>query len=367
MESETPHDAQKQQVRDTEQTAPDGREGGTRSFPWWKVAVLVMVAAAIGTTLALKHAGNDEQKRNQEDGAGSPAGAVVRKQDRGADEETDGRAGEDSDRSGALAKVNGETITRKEFQSARQGLPSYYRRGGTEVKQKVLDMLIERNVLLQEADEQGIEKPTVRQGRTCCGSSPEWKRDTARIRALIGQEALFDVNVTEQEMREYYRENRDSYGEGRSFEDLKSRIEQALRRKKEQQAAEQYVAEVKKQVEVRRADNPFSGGGEKSAPQNPLKRALQKDMPVLADFGRDKCTPCKMMKPILKDLKDKYEGQAEVLIINTTNYPDLARSYNVRAIPTQIFFDASGQEVARHSGFMPREDLVEKLGELGVK
>ena len=63
----------------------------------------------------------------------------------------------------------------------------------------------------------------------------------------------------------------------------------------------------------------------------------------------------------------EIRGKAEVLIIDTGDYPDLARRCEIRAIPTQIFFDASGQEVERHSGFMPREDLVEKLSELGVE
>ena len=45
----------------------------------------------------------------------------------------------------------------------------------------------------------------------------------------------------------------------------------------------------------------------------------------------------------------------------------LASRYGVQTIPVQVFFDASGKEVFRHTGFWPQEELEKKLAEMGVK
>ena len=339
----------------------EGNRG--RSFAWWKVAVVLLLGVAIATTLALRDSGERAEKKGRNNGNEAAEAATAEEKQQRAEERDEGA----SETGNALATVNGETITWTEFQSTLQELPSHYRRGGPELKLKLLDTFIEREVLLQEADEQGIEKPPVRAGSTCCGPSPEWKRDTARIEALIQQEALSDIDVSDREIRQYYRKHKDSYGEDRGFEELKSRLKRIVRRRKEREAADTYVAGLMDEADVKRPDNPFQKGEDEAAAQNPLDRALQKDVPVVADFGRGTCTPCKMMKPILEDLKKKYDGRAEVLIIDTGEHPDLARRCGIRAIPTQIFYDASGEEVDRHSGFMPREDLLAKLRELGVK
>src|SRR3989339_2160823 len=99
---------------------------------------------------------------------------------------------------------------------------------------------------------------------------------------------------------------------------------------------------------------------------NPLAIALTSGQPVVADFGRGTCIPCKMMKPILDELKATYKGRAEVFIFDIDEYSDLTEQYGINLIPTQIFFDKAGKEVMRHEGFFPKEEIVNKLKELGV-
>jgi len=106
---------------------------------------------------------------------------------------------------------------------------------------------------------------------------------------------------------------------------------------------------------------------ESATADNPLSKALKSKRPVLADFGRGTCIPCKMMQPILEKLKKQYEGKAEILIIDVGEYPALTRKYRITIIPTQIFFDPDGNEVYRHQGFMPEADIIEQLEKLGVK
>jgi len=99
---------------------------------------------------------------------------------------------------------------------------------------------------------------------------------------------------------------------------------------------------------------------------NPLAIALKSGMPVVADFGRGTCIPCKMMKPILDELKATYKGRAEVFIFDIDEYSDLTEQCKINLIPTQIFYDKTGKEVMRHEGFFPKDEIVAKLKELGV-
>ena len=90
-------------------------------------------------------------------------------------------------------------------------------------------------------------------------------------------------------------------------------------------------------------------------------------LPRLVDLGADKCIPCKMMAPILDELKTAYAGQFEVEFLDVWKNPDAGKSYGIRSIPTQIFIDAGGKELFRHEGFFPKEDILAKWKELGVE
>ena len=74
-----------------------------------------------------------------------------------------------------------------------------------------------------------------------------------------------------------------------------------------------------------------------------------------------------MKAPILKELEQEYEGRAIIEVIDLSERSEAAREYSIRLIPTQIFFDSSGVEVWRHEGFLPKDDIVAKLQELGVE
>jgi thioredoxin 1 len=88
-------------------------------------------------------------------------------------------------------------------------------------------------------------------------------------------------------------------------------------------------------------------------------------LPRLVDLGADKCIPCKMMAPILKELKSQYQGKLEVVFIDVWEKPDEAKKYGIKLIPTQIFYDSSGKELFRHEGFFSKEDILAKWKELG--
>jgi len=89
-------------------------------------------------------------------------------------------------------------------------------------------------------------------------------------------------------------------------------------------------------------------------------------LPKLVDLGADKCIPCKMMAPILKELKTEYTGRMDVEFIDVWKNADAGKQYKIKLIPTQIFFDPSGKEVFRHEGFFGKEDILAKWKELGI-
>ena len=97
----------------------------------------------------------------------------------------------------------------------------------------------------------------------------------------------------------------------------------------------------------------------------PAATAPQK-LPRLLDLGAGKCIPCKMMAPILEELKKEYAGRMEVEFIDVWKNPDAGKQYGVQMIPTQIFYAADGKELFRHAGFFGKADILAKWKELGV-
>jgi len=87
----------------------------------------------------------------------------------------------------------------------------------------------------------------------------------------------------------------------------------------------------------------------------------------MVDLGAKKCVPCKMMAPILEKLEKKYSGKAAIVFIDVWENNEKAREFGISAIPTQIFFDADGKEVSRHTGFSSEDDIIAQLTKMGVK
>ena len=89
-------------------------------------------------------------------------------------------------------------------------------------------------------------------------------------------------------------------------------------------------------------------------------------LPAMIDLGRNQCTPCKMMAPVLEELKRDYAGVLRIEFIDVGEYPEAAGKYSIRGIPTQIFFDASGKELERHLGYISKEQILDTFKKLGV-
>lgn len=84
------------------------------------------------------------------------------------------------------------------------------------------------------------------------------------------------------------------------------------------------------------------------------------ETPVLVDFYADWCAPCKMMPPILKQVKQTLGDQIKIIKIDTEANPAVSQRYNIRSIPTMILF-IKGQLAWQNSGVMQASQLIETL------
>lgn len=79
--------------------------------------------------------------------------------------------------------------------------------------------------------------------------------------------------------------------------------------------------------------------------------------PVLVDFFAEWCGPCKMMPPILKQVKDVVKENATILKIDVDKNPQVAQQFQVQGVPTLILFK-NGKSLWRQSGVVQSKELI---------
>lgn len=81
------------------------------------------------------------------------------------------------------------------------------------------------------------------------------------------------------------------------------------------------------------------------------------NIPVLVDFYADWCGPCKMLGPILKQVKEELGDKIKIIKIDVDKNQSIASKYQVRGVPTMLLFKDSKQ-LWRQSGVLPKNEII---------
>jgi thioredoxin 1 len=89
---------------------------------------------------------------------------------------------------------------------------------------------------------------------------------------------------------------------------------------------------------------------------------IASDKPVLIDFSAEWCGPCKMMPPILQQVKNAMGDKVTVIKIDVDKNPSVANAYNVQSVPTLMVFKNS-ESKWRQSGVIQAGQLEQVLNQ----
>jgi len=264
-----------------------------------------------------------------------------------------------------LARVNDEKITVEQFNKELAKVENPIQDMYKEEPNKLLEGIIIKLLLLQEAKKQGSSAPVKTYKDAAKGSLP---LEETIINEFLEKKFSSLSEVTREEIERFYKMYKDQM-QGKSLKEATPAIEQYIRKSKRQDALQEFLGELRSNAKVEIAEDRLKKIASKPAESNTeedFKKALLSGKPILVDFGANSCIPCRQMRPILKEVGKEYAGKASVLVIDVYKYQRLASDYGIRLIPTLIFFDSKGKEIFRNMGAMGKEKIVEKLREIGM-
>lgn len=95
---------------------------------------------------------------------------------------------------------------------------------------------------------------------------------------------------------------------------------------------------------------------------NSFDNIIQSEKPVLIDFFATWCGPCKMLAPVLKEVKDSLGERITILKIDVDKNQELSSKYQVRGVPTMILFQ-NGKQLWRQSGVLTKDEIIKNIVE----
>ena len=265
-----------------------------------------------------------------------------------------------------LVRVNDEKITVDQFNKELAKVdPPLIREMFREEPNNLLERMIVKTLLLQEAKKQGVSAPVKTYKDAAKNPLPP---EESIIVQYLEKKFSSPPEITREEVEGFYKMYKDRM-EGKPLKEVAPAIEQYIREAKQQQVIAQFLEELRKNAKVNIDQDRLTKITTKPPEmdtEDDLKKALASGKPVLVDFGANSCLPCRQMRPVLKEVRTEYSEKAKILVIDVYKNQNLAREHKVLMLPTLVFFDSKGKEAFRHVGILEKEKIVAKLKEIGM-
>jgi thioredoxin 1 len=266
-----------------------------------------------------------------------------------------------------LATVNGKKILVAGFRQDLEKVDPAYRDLVREDPGKLLDILINKAVLLQEAKREGVTAPKG-EGAIPPVAGPD--AETLIITTYLEKKMAALPPAPPEEVDRIYEAYKDQLV-GRKKEEATALIRQMIEQRRQGEEAEKLIADLRKgaKIDVNQKELQklaIVPSGMETQSESNFRKALTGGKPMVVDFGSNSCIPCRQLRPVLQKVRKDYEGKLEVLIIEIQKNQQLAAEYQIQVMPTVVFIDRAGKVVFRHQGFMSEEKIKEQLAKMGV-
>ncbi len=251
---------------------------------------------------------------------------------------------------GELLRADDVVVTVAMLEEKRENLPEAMREPANSYLLLLLESMASESILMREVLGD-VE------------AEPDEEAMQSKFRAYM-QATVGETVVTDAEVETFFKENPEMMS-GMPLEQIRDSIEGHLKQKKQEDAWDEHMRTMGSRISIVLND-AWTAAQVKRMRDNPVDNARACGKPTMVKFGAEWCGPCRMLKPIMKSVTDKYGDQVTILDLDTEEHQFLASRFKVSGIPLLIFYDKDGKEVFRHTGFMTEEDLVKQLKELGV-
>ena len=255
---------------------------------------------------------------------------------------------------GVLLKADGVEIKLSDIEAAIAQQPLQVRA----MLQKEMFYVLEQEAagkLLVQAARKALEAQ---------GQALDAMNDDQLIATLFDQ-LTKDIEATEQEQRAFYDAN-PKFFPGTPFDRAQPMIAQHLAREKKQLFVDDYIKTLGQRMTIEVAE-AWTKQQALAAKNNPLDNVRQNGKPTIAMFyAASPCCP-DTMGPVLSEVRKQFGDKLNVVILNPATEPILAARYAARGNPYLVFFGAEGKEIFRQQGAMSRQQMDDKLAEMGLR